>query len=146
MEDRVISQLLADAALRPDLYRWHGALDSRWLDAWFGARLVVIPPDLVEFYAITGGGEVFESEDILSPCPGPEGIDDWTAHFRSDGMRSGLLVFHRGAWVSAIDTTSGSLVVLQELRNAGRATTLDEWYRNWIRREFADRYGLPPVA
>ena len=68
-----------------------------------------------EFWATTGGGEIFETETLfkpLVPSAAEEGVEfatDWHTH---RGMPLGLVVFHEGLEVSAVRCTDGMYLTL----------------------------------
>lgn len=139
-------QILIDASYRPDLFHWIGPLQEAGVSTWLASRVQVLPDGLVDFYVANGGGEVFESEEILPPDDGPYGIDRVTATFRSKDLPNDLVVFHTGTWVSVLEVGSGSILVLDNFAEIGRTRSFDSWYRQWIRGEYFERYGLPELV
>lgn len=146
----MLPQLDADAALRPGLFLWNGAIPEADLDAWLDARRLVVPADLRRLWTITGGGELFESEDLWAPLAPPpvgypEDFESINRQYRDRGMASIYLVYHTGLGVSAVRQPDGALVSLspQALSEIGTFSALDAWYA-WLRLEYAERYGLPP--
>lgn len=138
------STLLHDAKLHPHAFRFSGPLPLHVITEWQLDHNCVVPPDLIDLWTTLGGGVLFESETILDPREGDEHIDDENEALISMGLPFDLLVFHRGSCVTAIEQPSGAVVVLdpETYRETARFTSLDDWYRQQIRREFADRYGL----
>lgn len=145
----LLPQLFADAARRPGLFLWNGPVPEADLDAWFAARHLVAPADLRRLWAITGGGELFGSEELWAPLAAPAvGYpEDFLAinrQYREQGLASAYLVFHRGLGVSAMHQPDGTLVSLsrQSLSEVRTFRALDAWYAT-LRAEYATRYGLP---
>jgi hypothetical protein len=148
-----MSTFFTDALLRPRVFRWNGPIDRDRIEDWVREQGWDLPQDLIAFWAATGGGEVFDSELLLPPLPGP-GIEDdvasRTRYYVSIGMLGSYVVFHEGAgWVSAIRLADRRYVQLDEthFREHGEHESLEAWYSSVIRAEFAERYGLPwPAA
>lgn len=145
-----MGRLTTDAMSRPDLFHWNGALEWAWLLGWLRARGLEehCPRELVAFWQETGGGDLFESETILGPRGDPEMGDDWDAvnrDFQSRGMQAHCLVFHVGMLVSAVDMRAGDFVELapSDCHVLRRFTSLDVWYEETLRAEYAARYHLP---
>lgn len=142
--------ILTDAQFASNLFLWNAPLDRGQIEQWLAQRNWVIPGDLVEFWTITGGGEIFESEKFLPPL-GPHDSEDEvaprTAWHRAHGMPEGLVVFHEGLGFSAIRCADGAYVWFDvNGRSRGEHRSLDDWYTQVLRAEYAERYGLPPLA
>lgn len=145
----VPSQIERDAARRPDLFVWHGPVDPGWFEDWtkHNPWALRCPAELLAFWSRTGGGDLFETEVLLGLAEDAlNGEDLLTVNraLHSQGLPSHIVVFHVGSQTSGVDTLSGEFV---ELRDADRAvvrrfSSLDDWYRGTIRREYAERYGL----
>ena len=140
--------VLEDAARRPDLFIWRGAIDPNRLDAWLLRRQFRIPGDLRCFWIETGGGDFFESETVLgllgeaSPADDVETVN---AFHPTRGMSDEYLVFHRGTGgLTAIQRSTGLYVQLSESNYVETADfpAFESWYMNVIRSEFAHLYGL----
>ena len=142
---RVIDLLAADMDLRPDLFRWRSAIPADDLrGCWIlDARLCVVP-ELASLWSVTGGGDLFETEDLLDPLD----VNDFRVVRRTKDLAQvvpvGSTVFHEGSWLTVI-TADGRIVAVD--RASGRTgrwyESLDDWYLD-LRSEFAERYGLPP--
>lgn len=146
----MLDQFFADAALKPQLFRWNGPLARADLDAWLAARGLVAPEDLRFLWAATGGGELFETEEVWSPLAPPQYGDDFegvNAWYREQGMDARHLLFSTGRFDAAVRQPDGALVELVGRTHAEGRTfrSLDEWYR-LLREEFGERYGLPGVV
>src|SRR5262245_40395066 len=98
------NQLLTDAKTFPHLFRWNGPLPSQELLVWVQKQSWSIPKDLMDFWALTGGGEVFETEEFLKPVlPESErGVESVTGWYQHHGMSSGLVLFHAGLGITAV--------------------------------------------
>jgi hypothetical protein len=68
--------ILQDAQAAPHLFFWNGPVDRREIDEWTARRGWLIPDDLSEFWATTGGGEIFEGETLLRPLISPDGQEE----------------------------------------------------------------------
>jgi hypothetical protein len=149
-QEKLMSLILCDAQIRPDLFFWNGAIDSTRLRAWLSERNLSIPNDLFDFLLLTGGGNVFETEDLLCPFGSKElgeDFDSVNSFHRSRGLPDNLLIFHIGLGISAIQMAEGLYVSCRESDYSVEHTfqTMEDWYRCTIRREYYGRYGLPPV-
>ena len=143
------SPIFSDADAKPRLFRWNGRIDVDELVDWVGRRDWTIPPDLLEFWAATGGGEAFESEVFPKPLVGKDdedGVEHATTWRHSNGMLAGLIVFHEGLCYSAVRCQDQVYVSLdEEARITGQYRSFGEWYRQVLREEYAERYGLAPT-
>ena len=138
--------ILADARVHPRAFRWHEPIEREQITAWLRTRGYAVPGDLAQLWEQTGGGELFESEAVFAPRNHAEDdIDDENDQLREVGLPHHLLVFHRGFSVSAIDQQTNEIVELAPVtfHEGRRFATLDEWYADVLRLEFAARYGLP---
>lgn len=104
------AQIVSDASMRPDLFRWNGKMNPENLQRWIEANPWVegCPNELLAFWAETGGGDVFETESFLGPLSNPALGDDLRTTneaMRSRGMPERYLVFHIGLITSAVDMT-----------------------------------------
>lgn len=139
-----------DAALRPELFLWEGAVAEGRLKYLLEERGWRLPTDLFELLAQTGGGDIFESETILGPFRDAELGDNLFAYnkqLRKSGLSDGVVVFHTGMTLSAVRLTNGSYILLDvdNLQEQTEYASLDEWYVKLLRAEYAERYGLPDV-
>lgn len=141
-----------DAAIRPDLFLWNGAPEPERLAGWVANRGWRIPEDLLRFWMTTGGGEVFETEIVLPPMPSDSVWDDvatTTDGYRTQGLSTKYLVFHRGLGISALDQKTWMFVHFTDARFVGGNAyeSFDAWYVGALRAEYAERYrlgSLPP--
>lgn len=138
--------LLRDAAAAPRLFHWNGPIESSELSAWCRQNQIEPPVDLLDAWAITGGGTMFETEDLWAPRADPLGEDIRSVNIglHAHGLAPRFVAFHTGLWVSAIDRADGSLAVLvpQTFSVLQRWRTFDDWYGGAVRAEYAARYGL----
>ncbi|MGH2409555.1 MAG: SMI1/KNR4 family protein [Chloroflexota bacterium] len=146
--------LMADAEIAPFLFLWHGPVDPLALDEWIARLGIVVPDELRDLWIRTGGGEMFEGEDILRPIltanmdhtvDGVERANEW---YRTQGLSSEHLLFETGAFVAAVRQRDGAIVDLDSNTFEEREAfaTLSEWYLKTERDEFAQRYGLPSAG
>lgn len=144
----MISTLAADAAARPALLRFFGGAGRADVERWVHERGYLVPLEVIELWQDTGGGDLFESEELLVPVKQtalPYGtVDERTEQWRQRGLPSWVVLFHEGAWVSGVDQRTGELIAFEpsNLSEYGRYANLDDWYRGTLRAEFAERYGL----
>lgn len=141
-----MSPLLAKCiSLRPDLFWWSGLTESDQLEKWLNERPYV-PSELADLWRQTGGGTIFETEEVLSPL-GPTkaaaGVEERTVWHRTRGLPESHLLFHEGAVLSAVHTTDGVIVVLGHNYSVhSMFKTFSEWFRSTLLNEYEDRYGL----
>ena len=144
----IIDLLEKDRAKRPDLFWLVGPIPAEQLHAWLMQHSLGVPDDLKQLWSQTGGGEMFETETLLSPF-GRAGfgadVMGVNQFHRQKGMPTGLLIIHEGlGGLTAIDTASDKYVSVQPGSYEVRKTfgSLADWYANFIRPEYASRYGL----
>ncbi len=138
--------ILNDAQRAPHLFRWNGQVGRRTIEDWIALHGWKIPGDLLDFWTITRGGEVFESERFLPPLASPDGQEEIvqvTGWCQRRGLPDGLVVFHEGLGFTAVRCLDGAYLSLDSaVQVAGEYTSLDQWYSDVLRREYAERYGL----
>jgi len=138
-----------DLAKRPDLFHLLGPIPSVELDAWLSERQLIVPNDLKQFWREEGGGELFESETILSPFGrGDLGDDVETLNqfHRQKGMPEDWMIFHTGiGGHSVVHIPSGKYASVREGSYEVHQwfASFADWYANLVRREYATRYNLP---
>lgn len=138
--------LMQDAARHPQLFVWNGAIESNQLEVWLQEHQLNLPQDLIELWKQTNGGDLFESETILSPFGNDSLGDDIESvnefHY-SQGMSKSYLLFHLGTGLSAIRLSDGYYVKLDEsYQEIAQFQSLDDWYRDKLRAEYGRRYNL----
>jgi hypothetical protein len=142
--------LLMDSKDYPQLFRWNGGVAAAVLDAWLVGRGWTVPPELMEIWTELGGGDIFETETLLQPASdgADDDVDAENEQLISVGLPPELMAFHRGFCTSAIDQSSAEVVALDSgtLREIARFGSMEEWYCQLIRREYADRYRLRPAS
>jgi hypothetical protein len=107
---RPASQMMRDAEQRPELFHWHGPEGRTRLSEWAAAVGGKVPEDLLSLWASFGGGELFETETLLSPFGDPsigDDIDGVTSFSRQRGLAEHWVVFHVGWGMSAFNTIDG---------------------------------------
>lgn len=139
-------QLFQDASRRPELFVWNGAIEAGDLERWMRrASIRHAPPELVELWKQTGGGELFETESILGPRgagPLDSSLEEANAHLRAKGLPNTHIVFHEGCCLCAFRQADGVIVELDDrFVEMGTFASFDDWY-GFVRAEFAERYGL----
>jgi hypothetical protein len=144
--------ILKDAARRPELFGWFGAIPRVQIESWAGQSSINVPDDLLEFWSQTGGGDLFKSETIfrptLIPSPEPyfiEGDDvDSANQFRiRNGMSKSYLAFHDGLYLSAVRFSDQVFVTLGETyEETAVFSGFDEWYLRTLRADLGSRYDL----
>lgn len=146
---QMIAQLTADEEVAPYLFHWSGRVLPSELRNWIRTVGIMPPSDLVWLWIETGGGTMFETEEVL--CPMKSAINDLdvltaTKLWHGRGLDPQLLVFHQGMCVSAWDHSAGKVRTYsrRDLRALEDARSIDEWYTQIIRAEYAARYGLTP--
>jgi hypothetical protein len=137
----------ADSERQPGGFHWYGALDHGRLLRWMTERNLTVPADLLELWLTFGGGEMFETEEILAPFGGPEyalDFDGRNATHHECGLPDTLFVFHEGTWLSAVRRFAPHYVTLDPVTYVvtGEFGSLDHWYKSTVRNEFAERYRL----
>jgi hypothetical protein len=143
----VIAQLQKDREIRPNLFHFFGAIHIEKLDEWLRQRKLIVPDDLRAFWCETGGGDLFESETILGPFGSEDLGDDVDSVNQAqwqNGMPIDWLVFHTGVGLTVVKMSSGEYANLQasyEVHETFRS--LDDWYNDFVRKEYAPRYSLP---
>ena len=147
--------LLQDAQMVPLTFSPFGAIPAVELERWLEHADMLLPSDLIQFWQLTGGGDVFESETIFRPtvssppnsCFVEDDIEGRNAALTENGKSDNLYVFQEGVFLSAIrlsdqrfvTVTTGGYVVQDSF------DSLDEWYIQTLRAEFGEKYGLPPI-
>lgn len=142
-------QIRADFAAAPHLFNWRGSIPLERLRDWAARSALVVPEELLDLWAWTGGGDLFESETLLRPAvdgADDESVEESTGFLRSRGLPEGYLVFLEGGFLSTIRESDGSIVWLDSstFSERGVFTSLSDWYTKLVRAEYAARYGLAP--
>jgi hypothetical protein len=138
--------ILNDADRSPDVFQWNGPVDRGAIDKWVKSHGWKIPEDLLDLWTITGGGEIFESERFLPPLASTDGRDEIVMVTRwclRHGLPESLVVFHEGLGFTAVRCLDGAYVSIDgDLRISGEYRSLERWYVDVLRREYAERYCL----
>jgi hypothetical protein len=149
--------LKRDLRAAPRAFFVSGPVDEEVLGAWLARQDREIPEDLLTLWRTIGGGELFETEELLVPG----GVDIYVGEFahlnadydldaqntelRDRGMSSDFLVFHHGAgWLVAIDRV-GAVVELDRAtyEPVGGFASVEDWYRT-VREALYGLETLPP--
>jgi hypothetical protein len=140
----MIKVLTEDISRYPKLFFLSGPIPSE--DIPISIAGLPVPHDLRELWNRFGGGEMFESEEILVPT---ERVEDMLAATDREAIKeSGVegFPFHAGYCLSmALPDQSYVAIGRYEAKLLGRFHSLDEWYVSVLRAEYASRYGLKAV-
>jgi hypothetical protein len=143
----MILQLKKDMSIRPDLFDLTGSIDNQTVDAYLEQESR-LPPELLHMWREVGGGELFETETLLSPAGssvlGDDIVSVNTFHHRR-GLSTQYIVFHVGVGgLTAYDKKEDVICQLDSERYDIIATfpSLDVWYSEVLHGEYARRYGL----
>lgn len=137
--------ILNDYSRMPHLFSWFGGIPRSDLYDWMAQREISLPDDLVDLWHELGGGDLFESETILSPF-GDSALGDDIQGLNDLHLRQGLspeyLLFHRGLYLSAVRLADGKYVALSDSYVPFKEySSLEEWYSD-LRSEYEVLYGL----
>lgn len=140
-------KIFDDAVQRPDLFLWAGTIDPVVLSAWIIEHRFDIPDQLFQFWATTGGGDLYETETILGPFGNDElgnEVLEVNMRARERGLNAGYLLFHTGIALSAVRMEDRRIVLLADPDYVviGEFASFDQWYVATLRNEYAARYGL----
>ena len=126
------------------------------LQNWLRRTRLVLPPDLIQLWQLTGGGNVFESETIFLPtvpstpnsCFSEDDIEGRNSAYTEKGKSGDLYVFQEWVFLSAVRLSDQRFVTLSEDDYAIKDSfdSLDEWYVRTLRANYGERYGLPPMV
>ncbi|HYL82593.1 MAG TPA: SMI1/KNR4 family protein [Candidatus Angelobacter sp.] len=140
--------ILEDAAKRPELFSWAGAIEPSVLDSWLKDRGWNIPEDLRYFWLQTGGGDFFdEGETIFAPFSdlwADDSLEQVNKAQTIAGMPKHYLAFHSGLRFSAVNLLTRKYVFLDEnsYQVQEEFPSLEAWYVEGIRPDFAKTYSL----
>src|SRR6185437_12733994 len=148
--------LLQDAHKVPGIFFPFGAIPVADLQEWLQRTGLVLPSDLIEFWQLTGGGDVFDSETIFRPtvpsapnsCFVGDAIERRNAAHADDGKSDDLYIFQDGLFLSAVRLSDQTFVTLTSsgyvIKDCFR--TFDQWYVGTLRAEFGEQYGLSALT
>lgn len=112
----------------------------------FSKEILPPPRDLIEFWTEFGTGEIFETETIYSPSNNEKDdtILDIQEHYSEKGIPPIYTVFHTGICISAYRKEEPRYVILDEdtFKVIKCFSSIEEWYNNTLRKEYAERYGV----
>jgi hypothetical protein len=140
--------IIEDSLARPDLFHWNGPIDQNKLNEWLQYNTSnILPNDLIELWRLTGGGDFFETETILSPFGNKELVDDikgFNDYLLKKIDSKKYLIFHTGIITTAIDLLINNYVTLNtdSYKIINSFANLNAWYTEGIRNELGNRYGL----
>jgi hypothetical protein len=142
----MMEKLITDSKSRPELFHWVGPTPRAIVDRWAALTGASLPPDLVFLWTSLGGGDLFETETILSLAEAPPDglVDAVSSRYHQAGLSRKKWVVHTGYVTTVVEGETGLVEVIgkgfEVLENY---SSLEEWYEQVIRSEYADRYGLP---
>jgi len=118
------------------------------MNEWLQQHGLEIPDELLQFWQVTGGGELFETETILGPFGDRQlgdDVDSVNEFHRARGMDRRYLIVHVGSALTAIRLSDKKWVILDQDTYAEieEYDSFEGWYERVLRAEFAERYGLP---
>lgn len=148
-------RVLEDAKLNSRVFHPFGPIPAAELNDWLQRTGLALPPDLIEFWRLTGGGDIFDTETVLRPtvptppnaCFVDDDIEGFNAVAEGQGKPLALYLFGGSCLRSAIRLSDQKYVTLKD----GQYTvdqvfdSFDEWYVRVLREEFAAQYGLLPI-
>jgi hypothetical protein len=147
--------LLQDAQVVPGVFCPFGAIPRAELREWLRQSTLVLPPDLVELWEASGGGDIFESETVFRPtvpsvpnsCFAQDDIEGRNAAHAAKGKPSALYIFQQGTFLSAVRLSDQTFVTLtKDYAVENSFGSLDDWYLRTLRSEFGERYGLASLG
>jgi hypothetical protein len=137
-----MNTILDDSRIAPQVFLWNGRPNADHLYQRIAELGWTVPSDIVAFWIETGGGDVFETEELL--CPTQQNYEDLTWPARQAGLPEDWVVFHIGWGTSVVRQSTVDFAVVEinthRVRHVYRS--FDEWYRRYLRAEYATRYGL----
>lgn len=141
------NQIFKDAKENPKLFRWNGSIKKEGVLKWFKLREWNITDEMIEFYCITGGGEIFESETILGLYKNQvfgDDLESMNKYYQNKGMSIHWLLFHIGIKNSALNMDTSEIIIFDSIsfKIIERYKSFSEWYIKFIREEYKDRYDL----
>jgi hypothetical protein len=144
--------IIQDAGRNPKVFCWFGAIPASEISEWLINSHLRLPRDLFEFWRVTGGAELFESETIFRPpvsslpnqcfISGDDTNSRNLSHKRN-GLPDGLFLFQDGAFLSAVRLHDQKFVTFAKNYVVEAVfDSMNEWYEKTLRAEFGLRYGL----
>jgi hypothetical protein len=139
----MIEALDQDLRVAPNAFDWRGSTEVARVRQWLESHGHAAPDDLVSLWAMTGGGDMFETEEILAPTGvGDHDLEAVNRRLWDSGLSERLLVFHSGLHLTAIDPNRRIIRIDPDsLEPTGSFSSLSAWYGD-LRREYARTYGL----
>lgn len=139
----MIYALDQDLRFAPNAFDWLGSTEVARVKDWLHSHGREVPDDLVSLWAMTGGGDMFETEEILAPTGvGDHDLEAVNRRLWDSGLSEQLLVFHSGLHLTAIDPDRRIIRIDPDnLEPTGSFSSLSAWYED-LRHEYARTYGL----
>ena len=133
----MITKLKADISDRPELFYFGGCIPES-----------EICQKINNLWKEIGGGDMFETETILSPIDESdlgEDIESINNYHYSKGLSKDFLIFHIGlGGLSAFSIKDERYCIIDsnDYKCGEWYKSLDEWYENHIRNSYMDKYNL----
>jgi len=143
----MIDSFEQDLRFAPNAFDWRGSTEVGPLMEWLEAHGRRVPKDLIGLWAQTGGGDMFETEEVLSPtATGDHDLEAVNRRLWASGLAEDLLVFHSGLFMTAIDSNERIVRIDPDrLEPVAFFGSIDDWYAD-LRGEYARSYGLPGIS
>ena len=144
----MINKLKDDINMRPELFFFSGCIPKEDIIQKLSFMNINVPFALIELWNEIGGGEMFETETILSPIANSDLGDDIESvnyyHYKK-GLSKDFFVFHVGlGGISAVSLNDERYVIIDETnyKCVKWFESLEKWYENHIRKEYEIKYNL----
>jgi hypothetical protein len=144
----MITKLKNDIYNRPELFFFYGPVPEKNILKKLQLMNINVPSALLELWKEIGGGEIFETETILSPVNDNNLGDDFESvnnYHYSQGLSKDFLIFHVGlGGLSTVSLKDESYYVIDDTtyKCVKGFNSLEEWYENHIRKTYAIKYNL----
>jgi hypothetical protein len=141
-------ELRADYGAAPHLFYWREPIPLSALQQWVHESRLLVPDALLDLWHWSGGGDWFDTETILRPeidGADGDGVETMNQFLQSQGLSDQYLVFNTGAFLSAVRQSDGHIIWLGEANGYRERLdfgSLEEWYTQLVRAEYAEVYGL----
>lgn len=140
----MIELLEEDLRFAPNAFDWRGSTEVSHLIEWLERHGRRVPQDLIALWAWTGGGDMFETEEVLCPtATGDHDLEAVNLRLWFSGLAEELLVFHSGLYLTAVGPDETVVRIDPDrLEPVGFFGSIGDWYDD-LRGEYARTYGLP---
>ncbi len=130
----------------------NGKLPPELFADWLSSQGSELPDELIDLLRETGGGDLFESEVVFGPFGNSrlgEHFGDAQTVLRSRGMPDAWIGYHFGAQQCSAYDPVRRLFTVADARSfavVGTFETLEDWYQDYLRPQYAKAYGLTPAS